>query len=71
MGLLDWIKDERNRRQAASKGEDISTRCRPSYEKQEWKQDRQVSNGAVSEAKSAAAKTPPKRERAKGHDISF
>ena len=67
MGLLDWIKDERNARQSASKSDDISRRCTPSYEKQ----NSQAGKEAVSEAKSAAAKTPPKRERAKGHDISF
>jgi hypothetical protein len=71
MGLLDWIKDERNRRQAAAKGEEISTRCTPSYDKHEWKQGRQAGNEGVPEAKSATAKTPPKRERAKGHDVSF
>jgi hypothetical protein len=67
MGLLDWIKDERNRRHGGSSPEDISTRCTFSYEKQ----NSQAGKEAVSEAKSAAAKTPPKRERAKGHDISF
>jgi hypothetical protein len=66
MGLLDWIKDERNARQPASKSDDISRRCTPSYEKQlaECKQDREM-------PKERNEKAPPKRVNLRSHDIPF